>query len=132
MGAYTEPLRSTTIAGKPPLPPPTHPPTYPLPTYSHTGLVSVVVGFYFYQSPVLQKQKEEEEEEDLMDDLKGHEEEQEEEEEEEEEDDRLFSKVPSFQERVVAGLGPAIFQQQAHVHRKRRRGKEDGGGFGDV
>jgi len=81
MGAYTEPLRATTLV----------------------GLLVVVLGFYLYQEPVLGLEKSKAAEEDN----EGGEEEEGEEEGEEVERVR----VPSFQERVVAGLGPAIFQQ---------------------
>jgi len=84
MGAYTEPLRATTLV----------------------GLLVVVLGFYLYQEPVLGLEKSKAAEED-----KEGGEEEEGEEEEEEEERAMGVRVPSFQERVVAGLGPAIFQQ---------------------
>ncbi len=83
MGTYTEPLRATTVA----------------------GLLVVVLGFYLYQEPVLDLEKRSMAE-------GGEEEAGEEEGEWVEEGKRAMGvRVPSFQERVVAGLGPATFQQ---------------------
>ena len=89
MGAYTEPLRATTLV----------------------GLLVVVLGFYLYQEPVLglEKRKAAEEEKEGGEEEEG-------EEEGEEERRTMGVRVPSFQERVVAGLGPAIFQQPLGGH----------------
>lgn len=83
MGAYTEPLRATTVV----------------------GLLVVVLGFYLYQEPVLDLEK--------RSMAEGREEVTAEEEEEgmKEGEWDMRVRVPSFQERVVAGLGPAVFQQ---------------------
>lgn len=83
MGAYTEPLRATTVV----------------------GLLVVVLGFYLYQEPVLDLEK--------RSMAEGGEEVTAEEEEEgmKEGEWAMRVRVPSFQERVVAGLGPAVFQQ---------------------
>lgn len=65
----------------------------------------VVLGFYLYQEPVLDLEKRSMAE-------GGEEEAGEEEGEWVEEGKRAMGvRVPSFQERVVAGLGPAMFQQ---------------------
>lgn len=83
MGPYTEPLRATTLV----------------------GLLVVVLGFYLYQEPLLEERRGTKEGDGWR---------EEEETEEAGEGEELIQRgasVPSFQERVVAGLGPAIFQQ---------------------
>jgi hypothetical protein len=96
MGAYTEPLRATTLV----------------------GLLVVVLGFYLYQEPVLGLEKRRAVEEGRKEEEEGEEEEGE---EEEEERRTMGARVPSFQERVVAGLGPAIYKQSygGHGHHSR-------------
>jgi len=66
--------------------------TEPLQATTPVGLLVVVLGFYLYHEHVLGLKKRRTTEEGVV-----------------------GVRVPSFQERVVAGLGPAIFQQP-HGH----------------
>ena len=84
------------------------------------GLLVVVLGFYLYQEPVLGLEKRRAVEEGRKEEEEG-EEEEEAEEEEEEERRTMGARVPSFQERVVAGLGPAIYQQSHGGHGQHSR-----------
>jgi len=112
MGAFTEPLSASTVL----------------------GLLLVLLGFYLYQEPMLWlgrrdhgkgvdggDEKGKVLREGLEEDGGGaqtveEEEEEEEEEEDEEEQGTMGIHVPSFQERVVAGLGPAIYQAHTQGH----------------